>query len=65
MGGDRTRAAWEGGGLGAVKGGVGDAGREYLAPEADGNRVGLLGAHRPRDKQVLLVPRPSLPEIRH
>ena len=65
MGGNRTRSAWEGVGLGAVKGGVGDAGREYLAPEADGNRVSLLGAHQPRDKQVLLVPRPGLLKIRH
>lgn len=32
-------------------------------PEADGDRVGLLGAHQPRDKQVLLVPRPGLLEI--
>lgn len=38
----------------------GDCCEGVAVPEADGNRVGLLGAHQPRDKQVLLVQRPTI-----
>lgn len=48
------RSAQEGGGLGAVKW------QGVAVPEADGNRVGRLGAHQPGDKQALLVLRPMV-----
>lgn len=38
--------------------------REALAPEKM-EQGEPAGAHQPRDKQVLLVPRPGLLEIRH
>lgn len=37
-----------------------EAGEGVAVPEADGNRVGLLGAHQPRDNQVLLVSGPTI-----
>lgn len=38
----------------------GDLCEGMAVPEADGNRVDQLGAHRPRDKQVLLVLKPKI-----